>query len=280
MIISYSELSKFDTCPRQYYYNFILGYQPVEVSEPIDTGNKGHKLLQYFYSALRDGKTKEEAIAIVNKKAQEVIFASGFPDKRMTNAWVLVLNYIQDNDFTDEAVLVENRFLFPFTLLDDDPEFAHVQIGFTPDVVFKRTGDFYDVEDFKFVGRAWSEKKLNHFQQTDLYQIFLEFMGYKVSQSRIRFFNTTTAKITFNTTKNLTEAKREILIRDFVAGVKELVRYKQQSEETLSLSRRTTNFSTCQYCFFDFPCALEAEGKNASKTFETYFVKRDYDYRS
>jgi hypothetical protein len=279
MIISYSELSRFDTCDRQYYYNFILGFQPVDASEAIDTGTKGHKLLQIFYTELQNGKTKEEALATVVKKANEEIFATGLPNSRMVTAWILVENYIKDNEFKTEAVLVENRFLFPFSMLDDDPEYADVQVGFTPDVVFRRAGDFYDVEDFKFVGREWSAKKKERFQQTKLYQLFLRRMGYQVSRSIIRFFNTQTGKISYDAAA-MTDAEEAILIRDFVAGVKELVDFKRRSPERLALSRRTTNVSTCQYCFYSFPCTLEAQGKSAEKTFKSDYVKREYDYRN
>jgi hypothetical protein len=277
MIISYSELSRFDTCDRQYYYNFILGLQPVDASEAIDTGTKGHKLLQIFYTELQTGKTKEKALATVIQKAQEVIFATGMPDSRMLKAWLLVENYIRDNEFKTEAVLVENRFLFPFSMLDDDPEYADVQVGFTPDVVFKRSGDFYDVEDFKFVGREWSAKKKERFQQAKLYQLFLRRMGYQVTRSIIRFFNTQTGRISYDAAA-MTDAEEAIIIRDFVAGVKELVDFKRQPPEKLALSRRTTNVSTCQYCFYSFPCTLEAQGKDATKTFKSEFITRDYDY--
>lgn len=279
MIISYSELSKFDTCKRQYYYNFVKGLQPVDVSEAIDTGTKGHGLLQVFYTELQDGKTKTEALATVVKKAQEEIFATGLPNTRMLTAWILVENYIKDTEFNVEAVLVENRFLFPFSMLDGDPDFADVQVGFTPDVVFLRNGGFYDVEDFKFVGREWSAKKKDRFQQAKLYQLFLKRMGYKVSRSIIRFFNTQTGKISYDAA-TMTDAEESILVRDFVAGVKELVTFKRQSEEVLALSRRTTNVSTCQYCFYAFPCTLEAQGKDATKTFKNEYMKRGYDYRS
>lgn len=278
MIISYSELFKFDTCKRAFYYNYVKSLRPNELSAPMDIGTKGHRLLQDFYTSLQEGKTKEEAIGIVTESANKVLIQNGFIDPNMVKAWTLVFNYMNDNEFSAEAVLVESRFIFPFSLLCGDPEYADIEIGFTPDVVFKRTGDFHDVEDAKFIGRAWSGKKMDHFTQAKLYQIFLRRMGYKVSRSITRFFNTTTAKISYKAAV-LAPGEEEILIRDFIAAVKDLIDYKRLPPEKLEQSRRTTNYSTCQYCFFSYPCALEQQGKDATNTFKNEYTKSDYDYR-
>ena len=277
-IVSFSELFKFDTCKRQYYYGFELGLKPTEMSGPIDTGIKGHRLLQDFYLCLQQGKTKEEALAEVQKRGLMILQENKFADMNLVKAWTLVDNYIKETDFISEAVLVENRFLFPFAELDSDPSYSDVQIGFTPDVVFKRKGDFYTVEDAKFVGRAWSKGKLSRFQQAKLYQILLKRMGYNVTRSAIRFFNTTTSKVTDNSFP-LSSEEEAILTRDFVASIKELVDYRERKEEK-SFARRTTNYTACQFCYYNFLCTIEGQGKNASKIIETEFEKTSYDYRS
>src|SRR5215216_3931976 len=154
-IVSYSEVFKKQTCDRQYFYRFVLGRKPVVESEAIDTGVKGHSLIQIFYEAMRDGKTKDEALAVVRLKAQKIIKEAEVPDFNLLKALTLIENYVKENEFKVEALLIENRFLLPASKLTDDPFFENVQIGFTPDVVFQRTGGFLDVEDSKFVQRAW-----------------------------------------------------------------------------------------------------------------------------
>lgn len=283
MIISYSEISKWDTCQRQYWYRFGMGLKPIEESAAISTGVKGHQLLQYFYTALQQGKTKEEALKLMHENAKKLLSREFMSDGSLLIALTLVDNYIKSRDFSNQTVIVENRFLLPLRKLD--PGFAEknylneVQIGFTPDVVFERPGNFLDVEDAKFVGRAWSKKKLNRFPQAKLYQIFLSAMGYNVSRTTLRFFNTTTGKIA-EQNYVLRNEEKNTLIHDFVEGVKEVIEYRSMPLEVRATARRTMNYSACQFCAFEFPCTLEAEGKDATNTFKAEFVKSDYDYSS
>ncbi len=278
IIVSYSELAKWDTCPRQYSYMFDLGLRPIEESAAISTGVKGHKLLQAFYTAMQNGSTKKEALKLVQDKANKIKEEEGIAGE-LLKSWGLVHKFIQETEFNSKVLLVENRFLFPASKLSDDPIFDNVQIGFTPDVVFERSGGFIDVEDAKFIGRAWSQSKLDRFTQAKLYEIFLENMGYKVSRSGIRFFNTTTGKISVNY-DTTTERERENVIYDFMEGFREIVQYKLACEVWAErpMLRRTANYSTCQYCAFSFPCGLEAKGKDASRTLNSQYVKSTYDY--
>lgn len=277
MIISFSEVNKWDQCKRAYYYNFTKNLRPLEESDPITTGGKGHKLLQTFYTAMQNGFTKEDALEKVKLHASKLLEENKFTD--LLKAWILVNNYIETTDFISEVVLVENRFQFPAHLLcPEESFFEGIQIGFTPDVVFKRKGGFHDVEDAKFVGRAWSQKKLNRFPQAKLYQIFLRRMGYNVSRSSIRFFNTSTNKVTVQNAE-LKQEEETNLLNDFLDGVVEVAEYRKNLLTGYEYPlRRTMNYATCQYCAFEEPCTLEAQGKDASKTFKYQFTEGKYDY--
>lgn len=276
-IVSYSEVFKWQTCHRQYYYRFILGLSPEEESSPINIGVQGHKLLQNFHELLNEGKTKEESLRLVTQTASKAMMKEKKTDTSVLTAWISVHNYIQATDFTAKAILIENRFLIRASLLTDDPALSHVQIGFTPDVVFERKGGFLDVEDYKFVGRAWSAAKMNRFPQLKLYHIFLKKMGYNISRSTLRFFDIKQGK---SSEKNYTLSPDEesILIHDFMEGVKEIAAFKDAPTEVHFKATRTMNYTACQFCSFEFPCSLEAKGKDASKTLSTQYKKSDYDY--
>lgn len=282
MIVSFSEVFKWQTCQRQYYYRFDLGLAPIEESDAIRTGVIGHRLLQSFHEMIREGKNKEESHEIVRKQAKKILDESSVTNfGNLVKAWTLVDNYIRDTDFASEAVLVENRFLLPVShligpALAESYGLSDVQIGFTPDVVFERTGKKFDVEDYKFVARAWSGSKLNRFPQTKLYQIFLECMGYEISRSVLRFFNVTTGKIN-DQNYTLTDTARQILIKDFISGVREVVKYRTNSYREPA---RTMNYTACQFCSWEYVCSLQAEGKDATYTIETQFKKSEYDYNS
>lgn len=284
MIISYSELFKFQTCKRQYYYSFVLGLRPLEESGPISIGIAGHKLLEVLYELLREGVDKEKALITVTRKAKEFakIDGTGLVDFSMLKAWTLVENYIRETDFVNEVELVENRFLVPVSSIAPKEvvtayRLEDVQIGFTPDLVCKRKGNKLDIEDAKFVARAWSKSKLNRYPQLKLYQIFLKRMGYDISRTVLRFFNTTTGEVTTRPYV-LTVAEEENLIYDFVKGVIDLVKFKRRLDSVVVLAPRTMNYTACQFCAFEFPCSLEAEGKDASKTLANLYKKSDYNY--
>jgi hypothetical protein len=286
LIISYSETLSWDSCPRQYYYQIIQKITPVEASEPLSVGIKGHSLLQHFYQGLQEGLSVEESKKRVHQKAKQYLDVPGLNPEmaELLKAWGLVSKYIELTDFSSYKIaIVENRFLFPLNRVTDDPMLAEVQIGFTPDVVLERKGGFYTVEDAKFIGRAWSQKKLNRFPQAKLYEIFLRDMGYNVTRSSIRFFNTSTNKITVHG-DSMTPQEPAILIRDFVKTVKEIVAYKRlapmisDDPTVLSETRRTMNYSNCQYCWFETVCTTEAQGKDASKIIKHLYKRNDYDY--
>lgn len=278
MIISYSEVVKWQTCQRSYYYNFVLGRRPTEETSALSTGIKGHALLQSFYEFLHQGHSKEEALKLTEKEAMKIINSSHkFKDLDLLLAWTLVANYIRETDFTSEAFFIENRFIIPASHLTEDDEVAGIEIGFTPDVVFQRKGKHLDIEDAKFVGRAWSKNKLNRFPQLKLYQAFLEGMGYNVSRTVLRFFNTQTGKISTQT-YTMTEVEKEILIRDFMSAIKEVYAFKHKTKAEIEKAPRTMNYNVCQFCSYNFVCSLQAQGKDATRTLETQYVESKYAY--
>lgn len=281
IIVSYSEVVKWQSCKRSWYYRYQLDRKPAEESNAIDTGVKGHELLQTYYSAIQEGMLHSEAYFVTHEKAKRMMTQAMEFDKldfNLATAWTMVDNYIRTLDLTSHISLVENRFLLPVAKMVDDEfgEMKDVQIGFTPDVVFERKGGFIDVEDSKFIQRAWPEKKIVRFPQVKLYMLFLEYMGYKISRGRIRFFNVKTGKIsTHDFTMNTKE--KQILINDFLQGVAEIVEYKQgiRSNDL----PRTMNYNSCQFCpYATLVCQPEAEGKNVDKVLQTQFVSSDYNY--
>ncbi len=277
MIISYSELFKFQTCERQYYYNFDQKLRPVKINDPMDTGIKGHKLLEYFYKLLQEGKTPEEACTVVLAMANKLITSENGVDYNLLKAWTLVDNYIRATDFVANAVMVEQRFLVPASEFSSDPIFNDVQIGFTPDLVLERTGKMLDVEDYKFVGRRWSNAKIDRYQQSKLYQIFLKRMGYNVTRTTLRFFNVTTAEMT-KKDYVLGPAEEATIIHDFMEGARRVVEYRNSSAFIRGMAPRTMNYTACDFCPFVFPCGLQAQGKDATQTLKTQYQKSDYDY--
>lgn len=283
VIISYSEIMKYQTCEREYFYGQTLGLQPAESNATIDTGSVGHKLLQKFYECRQQGIVKDDAREILKHEAKSIMDKNKFSIEAILPAWTLVDNYIHNNEFKAKAFLVENRFRLPVTKLlsESSYESTHiyhdVEIGFTPDIVFEYADNKLDVEDSKFVQRNWPESKVNRFAQSKIYGILLKHMGYNVTRMSLKQFNVKTAEIT-EKPYFLTPVAERILIRDFMRGVDQVLAFKLLDPETQAEAARTMNYNACQYCSFKFPCDLEAEGKDASKTLKYQYIKRDYDY--
>lgn len=280
MIISYSEIFRFQTCPRQHYYRFVLGKRPVTESQAINTGNNGHILLDIAYNMLAEGKSKEEIFPVLREKVIELVDKAldrGHIDITSAIAETLIENYFNTEDLSFKTLYIENRFLLPLSRLTDDPFYEDIEIGFTPDVVFERVGGFIDIEDSKFVQKAWGGKKLERYTQTKYYHIFMESIGYAVSINKIRFFNVATGK-TYTKPYTLTKDERDILVEDLLRGIRPLVEHKRQTAEELAKTPRIMNYMTCERCSFNFVCSREAEGKDMSKTLAIEFEDSRYDY--
>lgn len=282
MIISYSEIAKIQTCKRQWYYRFDLGLRPEHESDAVTTGTNGHKLLQNFYNLLEEGSSKEIALKVVTAQAVAALKEHQFSDGNLLKAWTLVDNYIRATDFVAKAVMVENRFLVPLTKLAEkytvDIHGLHsVQVGFTPDLVLERSHKFLDVEDYKFIQRAWSQKKINRFAQLKVYQLLLEAMGYEISRTVLRTFNVTTGKITAYPYPMSHDEKEQVL-SDFVEGIREVAEYRMKSLTQAVHHPRTMNNNACQFCDFELPCTLQAQGKSAERTLATQYIKSEYSY--
>ncbi len=276
MIVSYSEVAKYQKCPRQFYYGILKGHRQIEMSDAISVGVFGHTLLQRYFGCIKAGMSHVSSVAAMNDKAKELNKTLDF---RLLTAWTLVTEYLKKLDFKATALFVENRFLVPASNLTDDPYFKDIEIGLTPDLVIQRTGDFLDVEDFKFTQREWDTTSKQRASQVKIYQLCLESMGYKVTRSRFRFFNTKTGVLSdYSSTMNSLE--RIHVKQDFLEGVRLVVEAKKlfeaKGEDTYY--PRTLNFLECRYCPFKFPCELEFNGKDASNTFKTQYTKRTYDY--
>jgi hypothetical protein len=69
-------------------------------------------------------------------------------------------------------------------------------------------------------------------------------------------------------------------LRDFIAGVTEVARFREKEDYVKAFAPRTMNNNACQFCDFEIPCTFEAEGKDATKSFDNLFKKSNYDYTS
>jgi PD-(D/E)XK nuclease superfamily len=236
----------------------------LENSDAIDTGNFGHKLMEIFYRAIATGSTKEEALLRVRHTLPK------HKEPFMIRSWVLVENYVNDLDIKGTAVAIEESFV-----VETEYEF---NIGFTPDLIWWYNDKRLDVEDYKFVQRAWSPRKKARYTQLDVYRCLLLKHGLDVRKGILRFFNVTTGQVDLKEyTANPFRLER--MYYEFITAAQTVHAFKNlHPEEQEALAIRTLNYNTCQWCDFEYPCNLELDGKSAEKTLQTQFKDLDYGY--
>lgn len=272
-VISYSEVTIHQQCTQRYYYHFGLGLKPIEQSAAISTGVDGHKMLERYYKGLRSGKSQESALSSMHNS-----------EERMTGeklkAWMLANAYAKDFNSKGQPLMVEEPIVYaPKESLELGVlGLNQLKVGFTPDLVWETKAGHIQVEDYKFVGRAWSKSKLRHYRQLNLYIAFLQELGYKVTEGVLRFFNTTTNQSSSYSFKP-SAAELKLLKIDFVREALKIREFRTQPvAEMAEQATRTLNYSICSYCPFNYPCSLEAKGLSAARTFATQYTENDYGY--
>jgi hypothetical protein len=265
MKVSFSEVYAWQTCQQQFFYKHSLKLQPISTSSALKTGIDGHTLLKTFYTAIQDGHSKKEALSKVTdlfngKLTPETVIAFG-----------LVENYIADLDLKGKAVIVDRPNYVEFPHLG-------ITVAFTPDLLWHYASKRLDLEDYKFVGRLWSKPQLARYVQLDLYNALLRILGYRIGSSKLRFFNTTTKKVSHKT-YDPTQTRLDNIMKEFLAIALKIAEYKSLSlDEQKEQTVRTFNYTTCRWCKFTFPCDLELDGKDATKTLLNEYVSSDYGY--
>lgn len=265
-IVSFSEVYAWQTCTRQFYYHYGLGLTPIEDKDSISKGTQGHRLLQNFYRGIQRGLSKEEALEEMRELFREE------KTHEFIEVWMMVEEYINTLKLEGEALLVEEAFVIPVAGEYD------LSIGFTPDLVWNQKGKKIIIEDYKFVGRMWAKSKLSRYTQIDLYNTFLSKMGYDVSKGILRFFNLTTYKFPHQT-YTPSQVRLDNLYKEFVRSALEIQEFKNLPlDEQNEIATRTINYTVCQWCSYVFPCNLELDGKDASRTLATQYKPNKYGY--
>jgi hypothetical protein len=263
-VVSLSEVSTFQTCEQQWLYGYYFGYRSITPSYAIKAGVEGHKMLENFYKNFRDTDNI--------KQATDYMYEMLPADKKtppVVRAFMLVKNYI-DTEFAAEAkdyesLHVEKKFFVPVS--------DNLIMALQPDLtkVYKKRRKL--LEDYKFTGKAWSQKQLTQHKQLDVYDALLEDAGEPVDRSLLRFFNHETMKMTvFN--KPVNRERRDRIKKHVIRVAERIAKIKRLSpEEIRERVSPTMNYMTCKFCPFVFPCSLELEGKSAEKTFQMEYTK-------
>lgn len=285
MIVSYSEVSCFQRCEREYYYRYGLGLRPNNNSSAIDMGTFGHSMLEIFYKGIQQGLSRQEAFEKMQaqfpmpkapKNTKLGLLAEDSLSFAKASAYVE--KYAKEVDLAGVPLHVEQVFKFQIEKESD------LWVGFTPDLIWQNDHGMAFVEDYKFTGRKWNNNQLSRYSQINLYILFLQMMGYNIDRGWIRFFNTSMTHSDNPFSKKFydpTNDELEILKGDFLRAAYKVVEFKSLPVAAQRmLASRTLNYTLCQYCKFVEPCNIEAKGQDASRTLRANYKENTYGYES
>lgn len=269
IIFSRSEAATWQICEMMYYFKYIRGYhqRSEDMSDPIKLGNIGHTLLQGFFTDIRNGLTKEEAL----KRIEPL----GFTQQDLI-ALLLVRKFCSEFD-TDSGkpIHVDDALIVP--VADD------LYYGFAPDLVWQYNSGESILYDWKFTRRKWTQAQIDMHQQLPGYKYVLnKFYNANIKHCRYVFFNTTSEnKISWsygNTSPDMIESKN---VLDNL--IKIAYRMKERKYlpviEAEELSELAVDGKACAYCPYEFPCKLRRKGQPFEKSLQLMFTtETDYGY--
>lgn len=258
-MVSYTAVSTFMSCPREFYYRFILNLTPKKQSEAITNGVVGHSMMEKYYKGIRDGVDPETA-----RQSMQTVLSSNMT-VGLATVWAMVDNYVRDMPLEGEVKFVEDTMVVPIS--------HDLEVAFTVDFGWIYNNKWIELDDYKFIGRKWSNNKELRYTQLDLYNIMLRLLGYPVKQGNLRFFNLETRKI-YKKVYDSSYTKLNRVYDEFVKAalkVKEFLDLPIEEQEEQAI--RTLNYNLCHYCHFVYVCDLELEGKDASNTMKLEYTK-------
>lgn len=278
MIISHSEVDTFLGCRRLHYYRYALGLFPKKVSRANNIGNFGHYVLEYYYKALKDGASSEDAY---EAGMQAIMRAFGHEDPDIVElVSSLFSKYYQKYSHETELfeiVDVEGVHLVPVT---DD-----ITYGLTLDLLVRYikgplTGQ-YAVIDHKFKYNFFTADELSMHAQTFKYIWALQKKGYPIKRSilnQIRYREDV---------RDVTKLFRRVELVPTSVQLDNIMAEHMQTAQTVHDAKtqpvawyaqnapRRLNSRDCQNCYFRVPCRQELLGVDASLTLATMYTPEE-----
>lgn len=293
ILISHSEVDTYLLCKQRHYYAFGdlggRGLEPKKLSTPLYKGTTGHKAIELFWLAIKEGSSVKEAAAagmqslydagvqpgadleVINTLAAETlptyfeVFApalieQGYRPVEVENTRKLV---IPDKDYT---------LVYPFT----------------PDLVMQFPDKSVGVVDHKFIYNFYNQSDISTMGQIPKYIAALRALGVRVEHGVYNMLRTRpVGKLTLDqryrmtkftpTLKNVTTA---FLIQ--VRHMREIARLKsmpnaQWKEEVAT--QRVLNNMICKSCSFKELCSIELNGGNGELTRKVEYSPNSYGYK-
>jgi len=207
--LSYSQISTFDNCPRQYRFRYLQRI-PVPPSAAASFGDSVHKTLRDFYQAVKEGKklAKKDLLKLLEKNWSAEGYASKAHEKRMKEQGRRMLSDFYDQDYDPKRIpkALEQNFVIKIS--------PSLRIGGKIDRV-DEWRDKLEIIDYK-TGKTLDQKEIDRSLQMTVYALAATdqgIYGKKPEEVLLSFYflDSGEKKTTRRTADQLQQAKKELV---------------------------------------------------------------------
>lgn len=286
--ISQSEVDSRLACERKHYYAFgfvhpnypeTTGLQPRHHSDNLTRGTVGHKVIEDYYQAIKDGHSRQSAF--IKARDAHIKKMGENPDQAEIYSEVLGFFTAYHEMYMDEEyepLVLEYNFEYK---IDDELVFP-----FTPDAIFKHkpTGKIY-VVDHKFLYRFYQDRVFPILPQMLRYAYALRQMGYQVDGYIYNMISTDKRakienkfrrhKVEFTKTH---EVKMVQVFSEMLFVMEQIIKDKKDEMWDAKVARNMSSFS-CANCPFLELCVAELENQNGvALLVKSFYESNKYGY--
>ena len=275
-IISNSEITTFQRCPKRFYFERVHRYVPKDMPLPLRVGNFGHAMMEAGMHALiekpEDFDHAKDAVNAVLATATDVEEM-----KIYRHVLAAIAGYIQNGW---RPVAIEEEIQVP---IDEGLVF-----GMKPDLVFEFTKGLsrgkQGIMDYKFTGQYWNDREVNMFIQGFKYAAYWnKVKGTDIRHIGICMLNTRAAQNATGTAlwlvkwPNVTKQMLENIMAENEYMLRLIKPFYDDPDN--SFFPRTTNKMECKLCpFADDACPMDLAGKPIDKILSRNYTHNTYGY--
>lgn len=273
--ISHSQLDSYLQCGKKFYFahQYEGGLEPDRVSKPLLLGTIGHKILEGFFSAKKEGEGNKDAF----------MFATAFADEykgeeQFLKALKLVAQWVAAKAELIarwEVLETEQTYFLPVGKADNG---RPIEFPFTSDLLVRdRINEKVFAVDHKFLGDFYKDDLMALLPQLPKYVGALRALGKPVDDAyynmiRTRDLKAPTEDDLYKVHRlNLTDARIVEAMKQQITGMMEIANHPKEL-------LRTVNKMNCGNCSFLELCIAEASQQKTDVIIKHGFRKNSYGY--
>lgn len=272
-LISHSEVEAFGQCEKKHDYAHIQQLEPITQGRALVRGNAGHKMMEEFLLAIKQGKTNQQAekhaiMYLYEETDYEPdiigeVAAIGKP--WMQHIWPTLGWKVVDVE-KEFRLTIDEQLVYPFKV----------------DAIVQHRG-VLKLVDHKFVYDPYPDNVIRVMPQMPRYIAALQLMDIPVVSGIYNFMRTRKLKDPLAAySQEPVEPNQHRLRHSLLEQIQEMRKIdaieKTPAEHRL-IPVRTANKMNCGHCGFADLCAAELDGQSTTKMRQIAFQANTYGYK-